>query len=93
MPEISLTDAQVRAALEKWGVRSHKTTVAILAVRDADGDGNEFGVYDDKFYVATRDGATPFQGNTDPSKLAPGIAQLETGQVITYRAGKHNVLL
>ena len=91
MPEIALTDAQVRAVLEHWGVKSHKTTVAILGVRDADGDGNELGVYDDKFYVATKDGATPFKGNTDPSKLAPGIAQLETGQTIKYRAGKHKL--
>ena len=91
MPEISLTDAQVRAALEKWGVKSHKTTVAILGVRDAAGDGNALGIYDDKFYVATPGGATPFKGNTDPSKMAPGIAQLETGQVISYRAGKHKL--
>ena len=91
MPEISLTDAQVRAALEKWGVKSHKTTVAILGVRDADGDGNALGIYDDKFYVVTKVGATPFKGNTDPSKLAPGIAQLETGQAIAYRAGKHKL--
>lgn len=91
MPEISLTDAQVRSVLDKWGVKSHKTTVAILGVRDADGDGNAFGVYDDKFYVVTKDGATPFKSNTDPSKLADGVAQLETGQSISYRAGKHKL--
>lgn len=91
MAEIVLTDAQVRAVLEHWSVKSHKTTAAILAVRDADGDGNALGIFDDKFYVATKTGATPFKGNTDPTKIVDGTAQLESGQVVTYRAGKHKL--
>jgi hypothetical protein len=93
MSKLSLTSAQVLAILGVWGVKSHKQSVAILAVRDADGDGNEAGVFDDRFYVAGSDGSvTSFQGNTDPTN--PWVkrrATMETGQIVTYQAGKHKL--
>lgn len=90
--QLSLTDAQVLAILSVWGVASHKSHAAVLAVRDADGDGNEFGVYDDRFYVVTHDGRVEaFAGNTDPSAWVDGRAQMETGQIVVYQAGKHKL--
>jgi hypothetical protein len=91
MSALSLTDAQVRSILAVWGVSA--SPVAILAVRDADGDGNEFGVYDDKFYVVTPAKIEAFAGNTDPSSYVQGRAQMETGQVVWYRAGIHKISL
>jgi hypothetical protein len=92
MNQLSLTDAQVLKILEVWGVGSHKSHAAILAVRDADGDGNEFGVYDDKFYVVGDGGRIEaFAGNTDPSAYKSGRAQMETGQIVTFQAGKHKL--
>lgn len=95
MSAVSLTDEQVRRVLALRGIRVGKDAhpVAILSIRDADGDGNEFGVYDDRFYVVTASGVTAFAGNTDPSAYVNGRAQMETGQVVWYRAGIHKISL
>lgn len=91
MSSLSLSDAQVRTILSVWGVKA--SPVAILAVRDADGDGNELGVYDDRFYVVTPSDVETLAGNTDPSSYVNGRAQMETGQVVWYKAGIHKISL
>lgn len=92
--QLTLTDSQVRQILKVWNISlasDGAAPVAILAVRDADGDGNEFGVYDDKMYIVTSSQVRVFTANTDPSNWVVGRAQMETGQIVYYRAGKHKL--
>jgi hypothetical protein len=96
MSNVVLSSAQVKLILGVWGVQVGGTgsKLAMLAVRDADGDGNEVGVYDDKVYVLAPDGPVKtWKCNTDPSSIVDGRAQMETGQVAYYRAGIHKVSL
>ncbi len=91
MAEILLTREQVVRVLEAKGVTSHTVprSIAILAVRDSDGDGNEFNVYDDRMFVVSQTEFRVFPANTDPSKFSRGMAQVSSDQVITYQPGRH----
>jgi hypothetical protein len=93
MSNLTLSDNDVRNLLSQAHIRVGvgNYPVAVLAVRDADGDGNEFGVYDDRLYVVTPSVVHTFSGNTDPSAYAQGRAQMETGQTVWYQAGKHKL--
>lgn len=97
MSEVILSDAQVAQVLGVYGLKVGGSTghkLAMLAVRDADGDGNEVGVYDDKIYVLEPGGEVKaWKANTDPSSIVDGRAQMETGQVVWYRAGVHKISL
>lgn len=54
--------------------------------------GNNRGVYDDAFFVIGPGGTfVPFNGNTDPGSVSPGMATLECPQVIYYKKGRHAI--
>jgi hypothetical protein len=91
MSKINLTKDQVLKVFAARGVTTHTkaNNIAILAVRDADGDGNEFNVYDDCMFVVSKDKFRAFDANTDPVRHSYGIAQLASDQVIKYRPGRH----
>lgn len=63
--------------------------VWVLGVRGWGGE-NKIGVYDDAIFLITPDAVLGFNGNTDPSRLLPGVAQLVPGTYY-YKKGIHGL--
>lgn len=52
---------------------------------------NDRGLFDDAIFVVEPDAVHNFNGNTDPSRGKPGMAELMAPQVIRYKPGKHGI--
>tara|TARA_R110000824_G_scaffold139514_4_gene304671 strand:+ start:132 stop:731 length:600 start_codon:yes stop_codon:yes gene_type:complete len=50
---------------------------------------NDRGIYDDAIILLTPDSCQTFNGNTDPSRHKPSMAQLVSPQKVTYVLGYH----
>jgi hypothetical protein len=51
---------------------------------------NDINVYDDAFFIVEADCCTAFNGNCDPGRHRPGMANLNVGRWC-YRPGIHNI--
>lgn len=54
-------------------------------------DTNDIGCYDDAFFLIGPDHYSAWNGNTDPSKIMPGIATLKAGGPYLYKKGIHGM--
>ncbi|MEP2704098.1 MAG: lysozyme [Roseibium sp.] len=93
------SDAETKATLQKFRHLLPETrrqdAVYLLAVRGYYTNSlgrpgvNDRGVYDDAIFVVEPGAVHNFNGNTDPSRSKPGIAQLKAPQAVLYKPGLH----
>ncbi|MEM8575514.1 MAG: peptidoglycan-binding domain-containing protein [Pseudomonadota bacterium] len=92
-------DDVTRAVLNKFSVftpaRRRNDQVKVLVARGyyLDSMGrrgrNDRGIYDDAIFVASPDGVTEWNGNSDPSVYRYRVATIDAPQAIRYRPGWH----
>lgn len=73
----------------KYRPLSLEDKVWILGIRGCNGP-NQVGIYDDALFLITPNGVEGFNGNTDPSRLIKGVAQLVPGTYY-YKKGLHGL--
>ena len=79
------TREEVEALLKNQGVDLKKEKFALVGIRKK---GNKVGVWDDDFIIIGEKQFFTFNGNTDPSREYPNVANLKPG-VWRYKKGTH----
>ncbi len=73
------------------GITEELTQAVIIGIRGYEDPGaNQVGIYDDCICIVSPDQFLAVNGNTDPSKLQPGVAILQPG-TYQYRKGIHGM--